>query len=90
MRSDIADARGQVRFPRVLTLDSVYDFLKRAYPAEPQPVERITDALTYLEDRGFWFVTCEGEKLQCRGCMKVYGSSGNAEKHKCGPPALLA
>lgn len=71
--------RNHVRFPRVLSLRSVYDYLKRAYSAEPQPVKRINEALTFLEDRGFWFV----EKLQCRSCLKVYVHSGHAAKHKC-------
>lgn len=71
--------RNYVRFPRVLSLRSVYDYLKRAYSAEPQPVKRINEALTFLEDRGFWFV----EQLQCRSCLKVYKSSGHAAKHKC-------
>jgi hypothetical protein len=68
-----------VRFPRLLSLRSAYDYLKRAYPAEPQPVKRIDEGLTFLEDHGFWFVG----GLQCVSCMKVYQRSGNAAKHKC-------
>lgn len=67
--------RNHVRFPRVLSLRSVYDYLKRAYSAEPQPVKRIDEGLTFLEDHGFWFVG----GLQCVSCMKVYERSGEAE-----------
>ncbi len=76
--------RNHVRFPRVLSLRSVFDYLKRAYPAEPQPVKRIDRALSFLEDLGFWFVwTGRAGGLQCRSCLKVYVRSGQAANHKC-------
>ncbi len=82
--------RNYVRFPRVLSLRSVFDYLKRAYPAEPQPGKRITEALTFLEDRGFWFVGKGDGGLECRGCGMAYVRSGNASNHRCSSASLGA
>jgi hypothetical protein len=81
----------RVRFPRHLSLHSVFDYLKRAHPAVPQPVKRINEALTFLEDLGFWFVWTGAEwGLQCRGCGMAYVRSGHTRNHKCSSGPLGA
>lgn len=80
----------RVRLPRHLSLHSVFNYLKRAYPAEPQPVKRIIQALTFLEDRGFWFVSIGDGGLECRGCGMVYVRTGFAANHKCSSRPLSA
>jgi hypothetical protein len=76
--------RSHVRFPGDLGLRSVFGYLSRAYAAEPQPVSRINEGLTFLGELGFEFVwTGENWGLQCRLCGKVYMGSGRAKSHKC-------
>lgn len=83
--------RNHVRFPRILSLQSVFDYLRRAYPAEPQPVKRIDEGVTYLAALGVWFVWTGREwGLECRGCMRVYIRSGHAGNHKCSAEPLAA
>jgi hypothetical protein len=69
----------------------VFDYLKRAYPAEPQPVRRIDEAVTYLVGLGFSFVwTGSDWGLECRSCMTVYIRSGHAGNHRCSSGPLVA
>jgi hypothetical protein len=82
--------RDHVRFPRILSLQTVFKYLGRAYSAEPQPGKRITEALTFLENLGFYFVWDGGWALECRACGKVYVRSGHAANHRCSPRPLEA
>jgi hypothetical protein len=87
----LSPKRQRVRFPRHRSLKSVFAYLKRAYPVEPQPVKGINDVLTFLEDLGFWFVWTGDEwGLQCRGCGMDYVRIGHAGNHKCSPGPLGA
>src|SRR5437867_13245307 len=55
-----------IRLPRVFTLHSLFAYLERAYPAEPQPAKAIHRAITVLDERGWWFVwTGSAWALQC-------------------------
>src|SRR5438552_3818725 len=74
----------RVRFPRRRSLQSVFAYLKRACPAEPQPVKQYDDGVTFLRELGLSFVwTGRDWGLQCRGCNLVYVRSGHAAKHQC-------
>jgi hypothetical protein len=85
-----ADPKRDVRFPRVLTLKSVFEYLSRAYAAAPQP-KRIVEGETFLEALGFSCVwTGEDWGLECRGCGMAYVRSGNASNHKCSSASLGA
>jgi hypothetical protein len=82
--------RNRVRFPVAPNLRSVFDYLRRAYTAEPQP-KRIDEGVTYLAGLGFGFVwTGRRWGLECRGCMRVYVRSGHAGNHKCSSSPLAA
>jgi hypothetical protein len=78
----------RVRLPRHRSLKSVFAYLKRAYPAEPQPVRSNNESLTFLEELGFHFVG--GGVLECTGCGKTYRLSGHAGNHKCSSGPLGA
>jgi 5-methylcytosine-specific restriction endonuclease McrA len=69
-----------VRLPRLFTLGSLTEFLRRAYLSEPQPVRALERAIDALYDLGFWFT---GVGLECRSCARVFTRSGNAIKHRC-------
>ena len=72
--------RPQVRYPTRPTLASVFAYLVRAYPAEPQPVAGIIRAIDFLEEQRFWFVT--GDQLECMACGKTYRQPRRAERHR--------
>ncbi len=73
-----------VRLPKVHTLRSLFDYLGRAYVAEPQPGKGINRALTFVHERGWWFVwTGSRWGLECGTCEALYVQPGRAENHRC-------
>lgn len=78
--------RDHVRFPRVLSLRAVFEYLSRAYPAAPQP-KRIEEGETFLQELGLSCVWTGKEfGLECCSCGMVYVRSGTAGNHKCSEP----
>lgn len=91
LRHVAAPRRPSVRLPRKRSLKSIFDYLKRAYPAEPQPVEGVGEAVSHLADLGYWCVWKDPKwLLVCRMCMRDFVHSGNAANHACSSDRLGA
>jgi hypothetical protein len=79
---------------RAQTLQTAVNYLRSAYPEEPQDVQGIVKKLDFIESHfGFWFTTGGLECVHCWRARKpsaVYSSADAAEKHSSGHQSLAA
>ncbi len=75
-------------------LQTAVNYLRAAYPEEPQEVQGILRKLDFIESHfGFWFTTGGLECVTCWRARKpgvVYGNADAAEKHSSGHQSLAA